>query len=285
MPQRHRRPLAVILGTNEIASAVAVYLHRQRYSVVLSHDPDPPVIRRGMAFHDVLYDDPCRLEEVVGRRAESWPELVAALAVPEAVAVTRLALTDLIVHGRIEALIDARMQKYAVTPDLRHLAGVTIGLGPGFKVGVNCDVAVETRPSKSGRVIERGATDAADGVPSLLGTVGRERLAYSDRPGRWRTAVEIGSRVFRGFTVGHLDGLPVAAPIDGILRGVVRDGLMVPARTKLLEVDPRGRRARWSGIDERPRAIAFATLQAMRRRSEAALPHLPAPQCEIVPAS
>jgi hypothetical protein len=268
MPQRHRRPLAVILGTNEIASAVAVYLHRKQYSVVLSHDPAPPVIRRGMAFHDVLYDDPCRLEEVVGRRAESWPELVYALAAPDAVAVTPLPLPDLIVHGCIAVLVDARMQKYSVTPDLRYLAGVTVGLGPGFRVGVNCDVAVETRPAKSGAVIESGATDAADGVPSLLGRAGRERLVYSERAGRWRTAVEIGSRVFRGFTVGHLDGVPVAAPIDGLLRGVVRDGLLVPARTKLLEVDPRGRKARWSGIDERPRAIAFATLQAVRRRTE-----------------
>ncbi|ALK09142.1 xanthine dehydrogenase [Blastochloris viridis] len=272
MPLRHRRPLAVILGTNEIASAVAVFLHRQHYSVVLSYDPNPPVIRRGMAFHDVLYDDPCQLEGVVGQRAETWPELVYALSAPDAVAVTRLGLTDLIVHGQIAVLVDARMQKYAVTPDLRHLAGVTVGLGPGFRVGFNCDVAVETRPANNGKVVDAGTTDAADGIPSLLGEFGRERLVYSDRAGRWRTAIEIGTRVFRGFTVGHLDGLPVAAPLDGMLRGVVRDGLLVPARTKLLEVDPRGRKARWTGIDERPRAIAFATLQAVRRRTEAALP-------------
>jgi hypothetical protein len=51
-------PFAVILGTNEIASAVAVYLHRAGYRVVLSHDPVPPVIRRKMAFHDALFDEP-----------------------------------------------------------------------------------------------------------------------------------------------------------------------------------------------------------------------------------
>jgi len=42
--------LAVILGTDEIASAVAVNLYRSGYCVVLSHDPLPPVIRRKMAF-------------------------------------------------------------------------------------------------------------------------------------------------------------------------------------------------------------------------------------------
>jgi hypothetical protein len=36
---------------------------------------------------------------------------------------------------------------------------------------------------------------------------------------------------------------------------------------KLLEVDPRGRKARWTGIDERPRGIAAATRQAVRARA------------------
>jgi hypothetical protein len=50
-------PFAVILGTNEIASATAVFLLRQGYVVVLSNDPSCPVLRRKMAFHDALYDD------------------------------------------------------------------------------------------------------------------------------------------------------------------------------------------------------------------------------------
>ena len=267
MPQRHRRPLAVVLGTNEIASAVAVLLRRQGYSVVLSHDPDPPVMRRAMAFHDALYDDRCVLETVVGRRAETWPELVQVLAAPNTVAVTRLALTDLIVQGPIDVLVDGRMQKYAVTPDLRHLAGITVGLGPGFRVGFNCDIAVETCPACTGLLVTRGRTADADGIPAQLGNAGRERFAYAPAAGRWRTAIEIGTRVFKGFPVGHLDGAPVAAPFDGVLRGVVRDGLFVPARTKLLEIDPRGRQARWTGIDERPRAIALATLKAVMSRA------------------
>jgi hypothetical protein len=50
----HSRPLAVVMGTNEIASAVAVSLIRAGIPTVLSHDPYPPVIRRGMSFHDAL---------------------------------------------------------------------------------------------------------------------------------------------------------------------------------------------------------------------------------------
>jgi xanthine dehydrogenase accessory factor len=65
--------------------------------------------------------------------------------------------------------------------------------------------------------------------------------------------------------LGHLSGVPIAAPRDGILRGIVRDGSEIAAGVKLLEIDPRGRFAQWTGIDERGRAIAKATLTAIRR--------------------
>jgi hypothetical protein len=70
-------------------------------------------------------------------------------------------------------------------------------------------------------------------------------------------------RTFKGFVAGHLDGAPVLAPIDGVLRGIVRDSTVVAAGVKLLEIDARGRDARWIGIDDRGRAIAEATLKAI----------------------
>jgi hypothetical protein len=82
-----------------------------------------------------------------------------------------------------------------------HLADITVGLGPGFEVGINCDVAVETRRARraSAKWCKRG------------------------QPMR-RTA----SR-----------------------------------RVKLLEVDPRGNAACWTGIDERGRRIALAAIESI----------------------
>lgn len=257
-------PLAVILGTNEIASAVAVHLRHAGWHVVLAYDPFPPVIRRGMAFHDVLYGDRRAFDGIEGIRTESTAEIVAALTDPGRVAVTALPLTDLLTIRPIEALVDARMQKHRVTPDLRNVACVTVGLGPLFRVGMNCDIAVETRPTRNGQVVTDGSTDEADGMSRKLGGVGSERFIYSDRPGRWHTPVDIGSRAFSRFVLGHLDGRPVNAPLDGIVRGIVRDGLQVPAGVKLAEIDPRGREARWTGIDDRGRNIAEATVKAIR---------------------
>jgi xanthine dehydrogenase accessory factor len=67
--------LALVLGTNEIASAVAVHLKAAGHRVVLSHDPFPPVIRRGMAFHDALFGDQAIVETIEGERAETATEI------------------------------------------------------------------------------------------------------------------------------------------------------------------------------------------------------------------
>jgi xanthine dehydrogenase accessory factor len=260
---RSSRPLALVLGTNEIASAVAVHLATAGYSLVLSHDAFPPVIRRAMAFHDALFGDRAAVDGVEGERAETAAEIASVLAKPCRVAVTPLQLAGLVATLQPRILIDARMQKRRVMPDQRGVAGLTIGLGPNFAVGVNCDIAIETRPVRIGAIVRKGSTDQADGISRALGGVGRERFVYADRHGVWHTAVDIGMRTFKGFVVGHLDGVPVHAPIDGAVRGIVRDSTLVPADVKLLEIDARWRDARWTGIDERGRAIAEATLKAI----------------------
>jgi xanthine dehydrogenase accessory factor len=107
-------------------------------------------------------------------------------------------------------------------------------------------------------------------VPRRLGGCYEERFARAEIAGRWHTAVDIGTRVFKDFVIGHLRSVPVRAPFDGALRGVVRDGTEVPAGMKLLEIDPRGRRASWSGIDPRSEAIAKAVTKAITLRETAA---------------
>jgi hypothetical protein len=264
LTQNERLPVAVVLGTSEIASAVAVSLVAAGHSVILSHDPFPPVMRRAMAFHDALFGDPATVNGIEGERAETAAELAAVLAKPDRVAVTPLHLTDLIAMLSPKTLIDARMQKYRVTPDFRGVAALTIGLGPQFAVGINCDIAIETRPSKNGTIVKHGQTDAPDRIARSLGGAGVERFVYSDRDGRWHTPLEIGTRVFKGLVLGHHDGHAVRAPMDGVLRGLVRDSTPVPAGVKLLEIDPRGPLAQWTGSDERGRTIAEATVKAIR---------------------
>jgi len=277
-PYRH---LAVVLGTNEIASAIAVHLHRERFGVVLSHDPAPPVIRRKMAFHDALFDEAVTLDGVTARRADTGIEIRSLLRTDCAVIITELGLLDLIVVSSLELLIDARMQKFHTTPDLRPLARFTAGVGPCFSGGSNCHAAIETRPGKVGRILQHGTTDASDGVPRRLGGCYEERFVRAEIAGRWHTAVDIGTRVFKDFVIGHLGNMPIRAPFDGALRGVVRDGTEVPAGVKLLEIDPRKRRASWSGIDPRSQAIAKAVTKAVALR-DTVVPKRTAPTLQFI---
>ena len=46
----------------------------------------------------------------------------------------------------------------------------------------------------------------------------------------------------------------------------MRDGYEVPAGVKLMEIDPRGRRANWTGIDNRGKTIAKAVTEAIALR-------------------
>ncbi len=259
-----RRRLAVVLGTNEIASAVAVFLRRSGRDVILSHDPMPPVMRRGMAFHDALFGDPARLEGIMAQRIDFILEAFQVFGREDYVAITWLSLTELLVLGSIDILVDARMQKHVAKPDLRGLAKIAVGLGPGFFVHGNCDIAVETKPGASGTILMNGITEPADGHGINLGDAGEERFVRADMDGRWHTSLDIGVRVYKGVIIGHHEGEAVRAPIDGVLRGLVRDGTKIPSGCKLLEIDPRsGRAAKWTGIDERPRRIAAAARQAV----------------------
>ena len=262
LEQRTHQARAIVLGTNEIASAIAVFLTRQGMRVVLSHDPMPPVIRRRMAFHDSLYGELTAVEEIWGVNCDQTLEILEELTHGSRVVVTRLGLSHLLPVGGYEVIIDARMHKAVIMPMLRYLAPVTIGLGPGFIASENCDIAVETHPDFVGQIITSGATLTADGIPSPLGDMKQERFVYSGAPGRWSTHRDIGEKVFKGMTLGILGGQEITAPKDGILRGLVRDGTEVPAAVKLVEIDPRSRNAQWQGIDQRSRAIAQATVDA-----------------------
>jgi xanthine dehydrogenase accessory factor len=77
------------------------------------------------------------------------------------------------------------------------------------------------------------------------------------------TKRRIGEAVQAGEVVGELSGTRLAAPLAGVLRGLVRDGVPVKRGTKLFDVDPRGDRAACFGLGERPAAVAAGVVQAV----------------------
>jgi xanthine dehydrogenase accessory factor len=156
------------------------------------------------------------------------------------------------------------MRKRSVPENQRGLAPLVIGLGPNFVAGGNADVAVETSWEDLGRVILDGPTLPLAGEPRPIAGVARERYAYAPAAGVFRTGKTVGEPVRAGEVVAVVGETPLAAPIDGVLRGLTRDGVPVAAGTKVVEVDPQGTAgAVFAGIGERPGRIAEGVLRAV----------------------
>jgi xanthine dehydrogenase accessory factor len=259
-------PRVLVAGGGDMGSAVAHALFQRGAKVLVSERPRSPHARRGMAFTDALFDGEARLEGVTARYVHSVTEVEACWYEGACIPLVTLPETLLASAIAFDALVEATMRREDVRPDLRGLAGLMIGLGPGYTPGVNCDVAVETQWGESmGRVLRDRPTAPRAGGPRALDGVTRERFVIATIAGTWRTDARLGQPVQSGDVLGHLEGEAVRAPIAGHLRGLSRDGVEVLPGTRLIEVDPR-REPQISGLGERPRAVARGVIDALVER-------------------
>jgi xanthine dehydrogenase accessory factor len=258
MPCLRPKPV-LVLGTDDVASAVGHALASAGIAALLVRDSDVPVLRRGMAFDDAVEYGATRVDGVTAYAVDGplsmTPEILLA--------VTTQTVRDLLDPSLIAGVIDARMRRRPNNPDLRGELCFAIGLGPGFIGGGNVDIAVETAPETIGQILKRGATRPAPGRPSILGGIGVERFGHAPRSGVWWTCRAIGETVEAGAVIGLCDGMQVAAPLDGRLRGLVRRGSEVRAGMRLLEIDPRREGTQCHGLCPRAAAIAAAALSAL----------------------
>lgn len=261
------RPNRILVrGVGDVGSAVAVILHRAGYAVALHDEPATPTPRRGMAFADAIFDGWATLDGLTAIRVRTPAELRHALNAGDGVPVAAVPFAEIVGATDWSALIDARMRKRSNPEGQRGIAPLAIGLGPNFVAGENVDLAIETMwGDRLGEVIEAGSTLALAGEPRAIGGAARERFIYAPDAGRFITRARIGDRVEEGAVVATIGHVSLRAPISGVLRGLTRSGVNVTARTKVIEVDPRGDPAGVFGLGERPRRIAEGVLKALAR--------------------
>lgn len=246
----------LVLGAGDVGSAVAHRLFMYGADVVLADIPAPAHTRRGMAFTDAWFDGTATLEGVVALLVAEANDLDAQLTVMDAIPCTSAPPARAAAELRPHALVDARMRKRSVPEDLRALAPVVVGLGPGFTPGSNCTLAIETAwGDRLGKVLSQESASQLAGEPRALDGVGRERFVYTQAAGLWQTQARIGDTVSAGMLVGTLNGQPLLAPLVGALRGLSHDGVAVQAGQKLVEIDPRVQ-PDTHGLGARPSTIA-----------------------------
>jgi len=249
----------IVLGIGDVGSAVAHALFRAGEVVTVHDAAAPPHPRRGMAFTDALFDGIAALSGVMAKRARDLDDLALMQRCARAVIATSAPLADVVSLVRPGVLVDARMRKRDPPDIQRGLAPLTIGVGPGFVAGVTTDLVVESAwGADLGRVIAAGSPAPLAGEPRRLAGAGRERFVYAEATGVFRTRRSIGEHVTAGEPVAALAGHAIAAPLFGVIRGLVHDGVEVARGAKLLEVDPRDEPALVHGIGERPARIAEA---------------------------
>jgi xanthine dehydrogenase accessory factor len=260
------RPTVLVRGSGDVGSAVAVVLQRAGYGVAIHEVAAPAAPRRGMAFADAVFDGSCVLDGVTARRVE-LAALPAAVGDGRFVAVTIDELADVLEALEVDVLVDARMRKRERPERQIGLAPLTIGLGPNVVAGETTDIAIETQWGESlGEVLRAGATRALGGEPRSFDGVGRERFVYAPVEGVLRTSASIAQRVRAGEVVATIGESELAAPLDGILRGLTHDGVPVARGAKVVEVDPRGDVSKVVGLGERPRRIGEGVLRAISER-------------------
>jgi len=169
---------------------------------------------------------------------------------------------------RPAVLVDAILAKKNTGTRLED-APLVIGLGPGFRAGKDVHLAVETnRGHNLGRVIEEGEAEPDTGVPGEIGGYTRERVLRAPLAGRFRAARQIGDPVGIGERVAEVEGVGVEARVAGILRGILRSGLLVARGMKVGDIDPRGIRAHCFTISDKARAIGGGVLEAILMRAD-----------------
>ncbi len=254
--------LVVIRGAGDIASGIALRLHRAGMRVVMCDLAVPTSIRRTVCFSEAIRLGETLVEDVRGvlcgnveaARAAVAAGDVAVLVDPKAACVRDLAP---------DALVDAILAKRNLGTT-RDMAPVVIGVGPGFTARQDCDAAVETmRGHYLGRVYYEGSPIPNTAVPGLIGGYAGERVMRAPADGVFEPCVEIGAQVKAGDVCATVAGEPMFATIDGVVRGLLQAGVPVRAGMKSGDVDPRCHPEYIESSSDKALAVGGGVLEAI----------------------
>lgn len=253
----------MVRGAGEIASGVINRLSLEGFEVIALEREDPSCVRRRVCYAEALYENEVSIKEVTARKAEAVDAVEKILSegiVPILIDPNARSLSAL----KPSVLVDARLLKRNIDTSL-GMAPVVIGLGPGFVVGKNCHAAVETNRGETlGQVIYEGSPQEDTGIPAPVDGFAEERILRSPADGILKCKKDIGERIKAGERVADVADQAVVSRIDGIVRGLARDGLHVKRGQKIGDIDPRKDNQELFVISDKAQAVAAGVLAAIR---------------------
>jgi xanthine dehydrogenase accessory factor len=252
----------IVRGAGEMASGVIRRLSVAGFDVIALEKPNPACIRRYVCFAEAFYKKEILVDGVTA---------ILVNSVEEALAVSGKRHVPLLIDSKAEfvsefmpvAVIDGCMLKRKGDTNL-DMAPVVIGLGPGFTVGENCHAAVETkRGIDLGRVMHSGSPREDTRIPEAVNGYSHQRLLRAPTDGEFISHCKITDIVKSGQILGEVDGVSVIAEMDGMVRGMIHNGLKVTTGQKIGDIDPRCVRDHCFKISDRANAVGGGALEAL----------------------
>lgn len=260
----------IVRGGGDLATGTIYKLKRCGFSVLVLETENPAAIRRTVAFSEAVFQGHQTVEGITCYLAESLEQAeeflregkLTMLVDPVGESISKL---------KPLAVVDAILAKKNLGTT-RDMAPITVGLGPGFTAGCDVDAVIETkRGHRLGMVLRSGCAAANTGIPGIIGGYGRERVIYCPAEGILRNVKKITDTVSKGETIAVVETeegiVPVEATLDGILRGLIRDGYPVKVGFKMADIDPRAEEYdNCFTISDKARCIAGGVLEAILQR-------------------
>lgn len=259
--------LVIVRGGGDIATGTIYKLYKCGFKVLILEVSNPSAIRRNVAFSEAVYEGMKTVEDVTCYMAADVDEAVVMLESGK--------LTMLIdpngecMEGlKPLAVVDAILAKKNLGTG-KKMADIVIGLGPGFTAEEDVHAVIETMRGHSlGRVIYDGCAIANTGIPAVVGGFGKERVIKSPAKGILKNRKRIADVVYKGDVIAVIQNgeseTTVTATIDGILRGMIRDGYPVTQGFKIADIDPRMEELEnCFTISDKARCIAGGVLEAI----------------------
>lgn len=251
----------IVKGGGDLATAVAHKLFRSGFPVIITELEKPMMVRRTVAFANCIYEKEWTVEGVTAvlTDEEGVDQIVKDGKIPVVIDPS----CKICQKKRPTVIVDAILAKKNLGTKIDD-APIVIALGPGFTVGEDVNAVIETnRGHDLGKIILNGEAAPNTHIPGDIKGYTTQRVLRSPCEGIVKNQGEIGSMVKKGDIICTVNGVAVHAQIDGVVRGMIKDGLRVHVNTKIGDIDPRGEDKYCNTISDKGRNIAGGVLEAV----------------------
>ena len=254
--------MILIKGAGDLATGIAYRLKKSGFDIVMTEIHKPTTVRRTVAFSQAVFDNEIVIEGIKGVKVNNINEIYEEIGEGN-IPIIIDENAEIIKELRPDVVVDAIIAKKNLGTSIED-APIVIGVGPGFEAKVDCHLVVETkRGHYLGKVIEEGSAIPNTGVPGNIGGYTKERIIRASSNGKIKPVVAIGDFVKKGDIVAYIDGVEVLSEIDGIVRGMLQEGIEVFKGMKSGDIDPRCEKDHCFTISDKARSIGGGVLEAI----------------------